>query len=167
MSLSLTQFTRSLKVHASAYDIPAPYILQEGVQTDFPTSEVEGYFLFSTTPLKTNGVTVGDVIYVYNSSDVFQFVTTVQTITNDDYAIYTTDAIDNGYKFTIYQQSAQSGLGNQGCFLMSVNDNVTIDVETLTGNTITGIILNSNDVLPIQVRKLLTSTNDDAIYALW
>jgi hypothetical protein len=166
MSLSLTQFTRSLKVHASTYDIPAPYILAEGQQDDFPYSQVEGYFVLSTTPLKSNGVTVGDVVYVYNGG-VFQFVTTVQTITTDDFWMFTTDAIPTNYTFVIYQQSTKSGLGNQGCFLMSVNDSVTIDVETLTGNTITGIILNSNDVLPIQVRKLLTTTNENAIYALW
>lgn len=167
MSLSLTQFTRSLKVYASNYDIPSPYVLAQGAQDSNPFFEAGlGYSLYSTAAkFVKNKVSVGDILYVYDGN-TFLFVTVVTGI-QDEETIFTNDSISSLYNFIVYQQSEQSGLGNQGCFLMSVNDSVTIDVETLTGNTITGIILNSNDVLPIQVRKLLTSTNGNAIYALW
>lgn len=165
MSLSLTQFTRSLKVYPSNYDIPSPYVLTTGYQEETPDCGELGCILSSEAQFQTRGVSVGDIVYVFDGV-TFAFVTVVSALGENSY-VWTADSINYGNTFIIYQQSALSGLGNQGCFLMSTLDNITINVETLSGDSIPSAILSANDVFPIQVRKLFSNTNNEAIYALW
>lgn len=165
MSLSLTQFTRSLKVYASAYDIPSPYVLTTGTQVDFPECEDFGCYVASDSQFKTKGVSVGDIVYVYDGI-TFQFVTVVTRVESET-VIWTADSIEESFNFTIYQQSALSGLGNQGCFLMSVANGLNVAVVTLSGDVIEAAALSANDVLPVQIRKITSTSDNNSMYALW
>lgn len=143
------------------------------------TSETDGscgepvypYQLLSdTSNFELAGVSVGDIVYVYNNSNVFQFITVVVGIISAN-TIETADYIPIGYYFTIYQQSAQSGLGNRGCTLFfPLGYDNPLGVNTITNTNFYSDYypLSPNTLFPIQISHFLVGDGIGyTTYALW
>lgn len=129
------------------------------------------YYIYSEgSEFITNGVTAGDIVYVYNSSgDIFS-VTEVINVGNEN-IIYTADSVPIDYYFTIYQQSAQSGLGNRGCtlYLPQGYFGGPFEVKSITGTTITSSSFNvsENALFPIQLSHFIQGNGISPTYAFW
>jgi hypothetical protein len=160
MSVFKTTFSRALQVYPSQYPIPNPFVLTTGVQTD------ESSILVSpSSNFITNGVSPGDVIYVYDDGGNFNSITQVTGIISESEAqVANPIAVD--WSFVIYQQSAMSGLGNQGCYLY-VGGTGTLVVTTIGGDSVTFAGVAAGTVLPVQVLKLEEPSTATLVIALW
>ena len=155
------QPSRALQVHPSEYPIPSLAILTTGSQIG------ESSILESPTAnFITNGVSPGDIIYVYDDGGVFSFVTQVIGIINE-IEVQVANNINVDYSFVIYQQSAMSGLGNQGCVLY-VGTGGSLTVTTSGNDVVTFVNIQSGTFFPVNVVKVLsTGTTCSNIIALW
>jgi len=161
MATQKLQPTRALQVYASEYPIPSPAILTTGSQTG------ESSILLSPTAnFITNGVSPGDIIYAYNDGEEFSFVTQVIGILSETEA-QVANNITVDFSFVIYQQSAMSGLGNQGCVLY-IGTGGNVKVLTSGNDIVTFVNIQDGTFFPINVLKVFaeetTATN---IIALW
>ncbi len=170
MSVNLTKFTRALRIYPSQYPIPSPYVLTTGEAIDNSVCDIKGCSLESSSDFIQKGVSVGDIVYVYDAlGTTFQFITVVTFISNNT-LIYINDPISKNFKFTIYQQSAQSGLGNRGCTLYFPQGNSsTFEVKSITDTTIfsADFYLNESELFPIQLSHFIQGNSEKPFYALW
>lgn len=117
-----------------------------------------------------NGVSAGDIVYVYDESNIFSFITVVTGLVGNNF-IYTQDYIPSGYNFTIYQQSAQSGLGNKGCtlFFPEGYEGGALSVISITDTTIysSNYAVYPNTLFPIQASYYTLGNLIIPVYALW
>jgi hypothetical protein len=129
------------------------------------------YYIYSEgSEFVTNGVTIGDIVYVYTSlGDIF--LVTEVTYVNNEYLIYTADYVPVDLSFTIYQQSAQSGLGNRGCtlYLPQGYFGGPFEVKSITGTTITSssFDVSENALFPIQLSHFIQGNGISPTYAFW
>lgn len=129
------------------------------------------YYIYSEdAQFITNGVTAGDIVYVYDDGNTFAFITVVTGILSQ-FEIEVADYIPIDYYFTVYQQSAQSGLGNRGCTLYfpqgySVGP---FEVKSITGTTITSssFDVSENALFPIQLSYFIQGNGISPTYAFW
>lgn len=161
MATQKLQPTRALNVIPSNNaNIPYPYEITLGINTSISS----GYLVDSASTFITKVVSVGDVVYNITdgtSATVLEVVSQTQLLLNADIFLAT------GKSYAIYQQSAQSGLGNQGCVLY-IGTGGNIKVLT-SGNDIV-IFQNIQDgtFFPINVLKVFSSdTSALNIIALW
>jgi hypothetical protein len=69
--------------------------------------------------------------------------------------------------YVVYQASAQTTIGNQGCVLY-IGGPGNVAVTTNGGDTVTLVGLNAGQFVPVQVTKVaLTGTTATNIIALW
>jgi hypothetical protein len=177
MSVFKTTFSRALKVIPSDdCNVPSPNLLIRSINTGVDTNQLidSNAKFYVDVASEADGslrreykVNVGDVVYCYGN---YKAATILEVIDNQT-LLLNADIMDALYQYDIYQEGAQTGLGNQGCFLAIGGDPHVSDIyittiggdETLLNKVETGF-------LPIQVKKVwesnttVTATN---ITALW
>jgi hypothetical protein len=160
MSVFKTTFSRALRVIPSDNAVvPTPYLIHTGVNTSVVTNKlitITGDFIF-------DNVKTGDVVYNISGATAATVVSVdSETQITLNANIFTT----GGQTFRIYQQSAQTGLGNTGCFLY-VGGAGNVTVTTLGGDDVTFNAVPIGTVLPVQVLSVKSSTTATLINALW
>ena len=163
MSVFKSQFSSALSVIPSDNAvIPNPIEISSGTNT----STTAGELIDSAALFVTNNVSVGDV--VYNRTD--GTAATVVTVTGETTIVLNANIFAATAKvYKIYQNSAQSGLPNQGCFLY-IGGAGAVNVVTLAQETVTISGLTAGSILPLQVSKLNSASNGTTatlIVALW
>ena len=162
MSASIIQAHRALKVLPSNdAEIPFPAVAQSGTNTAIVAF---GVLIDSAATFVTNSVRTGDIVYNITDSTAATVVSvTDQTTLIMNANIFTATA----KSYVVYQASAQTTIGNQGCVLyIGGPGNVTM---TTNGNdTITLVGLNGGQFVPVQcVKVFATGTTATSIIALW
>jgi len=177
MSVFKTTFSRALMVIPSDNcNVPSPNLLIRGVNTDVNTNQLidNNAKFYREVSSEADGslrreykVNVGDVVYCYGNYKA----ATILEVIDDRTLLLNADIMDALYQYDIYQAGAQTGLGNQGCFLNIGGDPHVNDIYITTiGGDDTLLIKIDTGLLPIQVKKVwksntsVTSTN---ITALW
>jgi hypothetical protein len=160
MSVFKTTFSRALRVIPSDNAVvPTPYLIHTGVNTSVVTNKlitITGDFIF-------DNVKTGDVVYNISGATAATVVSVdSETQITLNANIFTT----GGQTFRVYQQSAQTGLGNTGCFLY-VGGAGNVTVTTLGGDDVTFNAVPIGTVLPVQVLSVKSSTTATLINALW
>ena len=162
MSATIIQGHRALKVLPSNNaDIPFPAVAQAGTNTAIATF---GVLIDSAATFVTNSVRTGDI--VYNTTD--GTAATVVSVTNQTTLIMNADIfLATTKSYVVYQASAQTTIGNQGCVLY-IGGPGNVAVTTNGGDTVTLVGLNAGQFVPVQVTKVaLTGTSATEIIALW
>lgn len=157
----MSVFKNSFSVAAVVYpsdtvNIPYPNEVKIGTVTSIsPNTRL----IDSTQNFITSGIKVGDTVF---------------NTTNQTYAyvvgVYTTYLILSENIFTAIGQSYSILQGeNNGCYLYigGTSSGSGVEVETIGGNIISFSGVNAGQVLPIQVKKVFTSSTADLIIALW
>jgi hypothetical protein len=161
MSVFKTTFTRSLRAHPSDNaDIAYPSVAESGTNTTATASKL----IDSAATFITNNVKTGDVVHNDTAGTAATVVSVdSQTQLTLNANIFTSTA----QAYVVYPMSAQSGMGNPGCFLY-VGGTGNVSVVTIGGDIITFNGVPAGTTLPIQVLKLRsTSTTATLINALW
>ena len=161
MATQKLQPTRALSVIPSENaNIPSANLVDSGTNTSTSSAAL----LSSSATFNTDGVAVGDVVYNVTdgtSATVINVVNQTQLLLNTDIFLAT------GKTFIIYQQSPQSGLGNQGCVLY-VGTGGTLKVTTSGNDIVTFTNIQDGTFFPINVLKVFsTGTTSSNIIALW
>lgn len=151
-------YRRALRVFASQRaNIPYPAQVTSGTNDGVVASEL----VDTTKDFIALGVKVGDIVYNTTGSaaaTVVEVQTTVLVL-NDDIFLATPNT------YVVYQASEQSTIGNRGCALyIGINDNIT--VVTVGGDQLSFIGVKQGTILPVQIIKLISATNDSHV-ALW
>ena len=162
MSASIIQGHRALRVLPSNNaDIPFPAIAQTGTNT---AVVAVNNLQDSNATFITNNVRTGDI--VYNTTD--GTAATVVSVSGQQSLFMNADIFTATAKsYIIYQASAQTTIGNQGCVLyIGGAGNVTL--TTNGGDVVTLVGLNTGQFVPVQVLKVsATGTTATNIIALW
>lgn len=109
-----------------------------------------------------SGVLIGDIVYNVTDSTLYAYIIGIE---NNSTLLLSDNIIGDGEDYIIYQGQ------NNGCYIY-VPDGVfaggggVIEVETIGGD-IVSFFNPPAGVLPVQVRKLLTSTSVGKLLALW
>jgi hypothetical protein len=161
MSATIIQAHRALKVLPSDNaEIPFPAVAQAGVNTS-----VTAFQLVDTAAtFVTNSVRTGDI--VYNTTD--GTAATVLSVTNQTTLIMNADIFTATAKsYVVYQASAQTTIGNQGCVLY-IGGAGNVTMTTNGTDTVTFVGLNGGQFVPVQAVKVFaTGTTATNIIALW
>jgi hypothetical protein len=156
MSVSKVQFTRALPVIPSdKANVPSPYLIVSGLATDVGTNQL----ICADVDFIEVNVQPGDIVYDIPA----QRAVTVVSVIDANTLEINDDVISTGELFRIYQASSQTGLGNQGCCLLS-NGTADADVVTIGGDSVV-LHLAEGIVCPVQVIKVNSSGTD--LVALW
>lgn len=151
-------FKRGLRLYgAGNVNIPYPQVIASGINTagvDRIRDTNVDFIALNVQP--------GDVVYNTTGSAVS---TVVRVVSNNELLLEGSTFPSTGQSYTLYQQSSQSTIGNQGCVFM-LGDDDTVTVETVGGDVIQLPLLKAGTVVPIQIKKLLVATVDSHI-ALW
>jgi len=163
MSVFKTTFTRALRV------IPTDNAVIPSIQdisTGTNTSVVANQLVNSAGNFINLNVAVGDV--VYNTTD--GTAATVVSVTSATEVVLNANIFAaTGKTYVIYQQSAQTGSGNTGCFLF-VGGAGNVAVTTIGGDEVTFNAVPVGTILPVQVLRVKSSasgTTATLINALW
>ena len=162
MSLFTSQFSRSLQIIPSKNAvIPTPYVLASGFNTDVnPLGYSE--LIDDTKDFIALGIRVGDVLY--NTTGVA--AATITAIINESTLQLNSGILTSTEQdYIIYQQSAASGIGNEGCYLY-FSEETEAKVVTIGGDIVTFIGIGGGSVLPIQLIGC-ESIKDGYGIALW
>lgn len=140
--------------------IPSVNLIDSGTNTSVTTSAL----VSSSSTFLADNVQVGDV--VYNITD--GTAATVISVTSQTEIVLNADIFTATAKsFQIYQQSPQTGLGNQGCVLY-IGTGGTLKVTTSGNDTVTFSNVQGGIFFPINVIKVFeTGTSALDIIALW
>jgi len=161
MSATIIQAHRALKVLPSDNaEIPFPAVAQAGVNTSIVASQL----VDTAATFVTNSVRTGDI--VYNVTDSTS--ATVLSVTNQTTLVLNANIfLATAKSYVVYQASAQTTIGNQGCVLY-IGGPGNVAVTTNGGDTVTLVGLNAGQFVPVQVTKVaLTGTSATDIIALW
>lgn len=163
MSVFKSQFSSALSVIPSDNAvIPNPIEVALGTNT----STSAGELVDSAALFVTNNVAVGDV--VYNRTD--GTAATVVSVTDETTIVLNANIFAATAKiYVIYQNSYQSGIPNQGCYLY-IGGAGAVNVVTLSQETITISGLTAGSILPLQVsaiNSVASGTTATLIVALW
>lgn len=161
MATQKLQPSRALQVLPSNNAvIPSVNLIKTGLTTSFFTlTLVDSSGLFVTNNVKT-----GDVVYnltLGTSATVVKVSNQTTIELNAD--IFT----GTNQNYFIYQQSAQTGIGNQGCVLY-VGTGGNIRVTTSGNDIITFVNVQDGTFFPINVISVFaTGTTASNLIALW
>lgn len=160
MSVFKTTFSRALPVIKSDNNnIPSP----QAILTSKNTSLVASNLVDNTVDFITLNVQTGDVVYnttAGTSATVYKVVSATQLQLNATIFSATGDS------YTIYQESPQTGQGNQGCYLY-VGGAGTLNVITIGGDSLLISGITAGSVLPIQVTTVKAGGTATLVIALW
>jgi hypothetical protein len=163
MSSFTLVYTRALPlIKTDNAPIPNPIVIVSGTSTTTTADKL----VCATGLFVTNGVAIGDV--VYNTTDSTAAVVTA--VDSETTLSLNADVVPTGKAFTIYQNSPQSGLPNQGCYLY-VGGAGNVSVTTIGGDTVLFSGIPAGTILPVQVEALNATTGGTTtatlINALW
>jgi hypothetical protein len=157
MSVFKSQFTRALTVLPSNdANIPFPSPIVSSITTGGATNQL----IDSAVDFITLNVQAGDIVYNTSANQAATVVGVIDANTLELNA----DIMGLGDNYVIYQASAQTGLGNTGCYLLPT-DNSNLTVTTIGGDYVT-IFCYGGVFLPLQVLKL-HSVGSGTVTALW
>lgn len=162
MSATIIQAHRALRVLPSDNaDIPFPAVAQIGINT---TIVAVNNLQDSNATFITNNVRTGDI--VYNTTD--GTAATVVSVASNTSLFMNADIFTATAKnYVIYQASAQTTIGNQGCVLY-IGGSGNVTMTTNGTDTVTLVGLNGGQFVPVQVVKVFaTGTTATNIIALW
>lgn len=163
MSVFKTTFSRALAVIPSDNaNVPYPSSIASGTNTSTAVASL----IDSAATFNTKNVKTGDI--VYNTTDgtaatVISVVSQTTLLLNADIFTATAKA------YVVYAASAQTTIGNQGCFLY-VGGAGNVKVTTIGQDVVTFTAVPVGTVLPVQVVKVHASgsgTTATLINALW
>lgn len=161
MATQKLQPTRALTVIKSDNAvIPFVNLIDSGINTSITSF----LLVSSTSTFITDNVKIGDI--VYNITD--GTAATVASIISETQVSLNANIFQATSKtFEIYQQSSQTGLGNQGCVLY-VGTGGTLKVLTSGNDIVTFVNIQDGIFLPVNVLKVFsTGTSALNIIALW
>ena len=161
MATQKLQPTRALTVIKSDNAvIPFVNLIDSGINTSITSF----LLVSSTSTFITDNVKIGDI--VYNITD--GTAATVASIVSETQVSLNANIFQATSKtFEIYQQSSQTGLGNQGCVLY-VGTGGTLKVLTSGNDIVTFVNIQDGIFLPVNVLKVFsTGTSALNIIALW
>lgn len=140
--------------------IPSVNLIDSGTNTSIISSSL----VSSSSTFITDNVQVGDV--VYNTTD--GTAATVVSVTSQTSIVLNADIfLATSKSFQIYQQSPQTGLGNQGCVLY-IGTGGSLKVITSGNDVVTFLNVQGGTFFPINVIKVFeTGTSALDIIALW
>lgn len=161
MATQKLQPTRALTVIKSD-DAVIPFV--NLIDSGINTSITSFLLVSSTSTFITDNVKIGDI--VYNITD--GTAATVASIISETQVSLNANIFQATSKtFEIYQQSSQTGLGNQGCVLY-VGTGGTLKVLTSGNDIVTFVNIQDGIFLPVNVLKVFsTGTSALNIIALW
>lgn len=158
MGVFKSQFTRALTVIPSSdANIPYPNAIVSGVTTGASTNAL----IDTGVDFIALNVKEGDIVYNTTSKGA----ATVLGVTNATTLELNANMTSGGDNYVVYQASAQTGLGNTGCYLVA-EDIIDVEVVTVGGDLIT-IRLSPNINIGLQVIKLISVSTSAQITALW
>jgi hypothetical protein len=161
MSATIIQAHRALKVLPSNdAEIPFPAVAQAGVNTSVVASQL----VDTAATFVTNSVRTGDIVYNITDSTA----ATVVSVTNQTTLVLNADIfLATAKSYVVYQASAQTTIGNQGCVLY-IGGSGNVTMTTNGTDTVTLVGLNGGQFVPVQVVKVFaTGTTATNIIALW
>lgn len=176
MSVFKTTFSRALSVIPSDNcNVPSPHLLVSSANTSYDsgdpnvlTDNTVAFLVNPTVGGRQYKVNVGDVVYCYDtglSATILEVIDKFNLLLNADIFLGGTTL-----PYYIYQEGAQTGLGNQGAYLyIGVAGNVK--VTTIGQDIVIFFGVPSGTTLPIQVVKVHRveegGTSAEQIIALW
>ena len=161
MSVFKTTFSRALRAHPSDNaDIAYPNVIESGTSTTVTASKL----IDSTGLFITNNVKTGDVVH----NDTAGTAATVVSVDSETQLTLNANIFTaTAQAYVVYSMSAQTSMGNPGCFLY-VGGTGNVSVVTIGGDIVTFNGVPAGTTLPIQVLKLRsTNTTATLINALW
>lgn len=161
MSVFKTTFSRALRAHPSDNaDIAYPNVIEVGTSTTVTASKL----IDSTGLFITNNVATGDVVH----NDTLGTAATVVSVDSETQLTLNANIFTaTAQAYVVYSMSAQTSMGNPGCFLY-VGGTGNVSVVTIGGDIVTFNGVPAGTTLPIQVLKLRsTNTTATLINALW
>ena len=161
MSATIIQGHRALKVLPSDNaDIPFPAVAQAGRNT----SVVANQLVDTAATFVTNSVRTGDI--VYNTTD--GTAATVVSVTNQTTLVLNANIfLASNKDYVVYQASAQTTIGNQGCVLY-IGGPGNVTMTTNGSDNVTFVGLNGGQFVPVQcVKVFATGTTATNIIAIW
>jgi len=160
MSVFKSQFSRALPVIKSDNaNVPYPTSIATGTNTSTSASKLVN----SAATFITNNVKIGDI--VYNTTD--STAATVVSVDSETQLTLNADIFTATSKsYVVYQASAQTGLGNTGCYLY-IGGAGTLNIVTIGGDSLLISGLTAGTVLPIQVLQVKSGGTATLITALW
>jgi hypothetical protein len=180
MSVFKTTFSRALRVIPSDdCNVPSPNLLIQGDNTSVGVDPLElidnNTNFFINVPSESTAsagtrqyrVNVGDVVYCYDTG----LAATIVRVKTQNTLVLNADIFQGGtgVPYLIYQEGAQTGLGNTGAYLYIGGEpnHKNIHVTTIGGESIV-ITQGTQAFFPIQVKKVwLTDTELSQIFAVW
>ena len=165
MSVFKTTFSRALKIIPSDdCVIPSPNLLISGTATGQGTNlliDELAIFLETTTGGVRYFVNTGDVVYNYPANAA---ATVVEVIDEHTLLLNADGIVLENQAYLIYQQGAQTGIGNQGCFIYS---NATGFASGLTlGGDLISLYVEQGTFCPVQFISL-DLRSSGSLTALW
>lgn len=146
-------------------NVPTPNLLVSGTTTSAVTTQLidtAANFIVTTSTGVQYKVNVGDIIYFAGAA-----VTIAQVINATTLLLNTTVSLGSGAVYSIYQQGAQTGIGNQGAVLY-IGGAGDIAVTTSGNDIVTFIGIQAGTFFPVNIVKVnATGTSCTGIIALW
>lgn len=156
-----------MSVFKNSFSVAAIVIPSDDVNIPFPNNVLSGTndsvslnrLVDSSANFVTSGIKVGDTV-LCNDLAIYAYVVAVLPtylqLSND---IFTSV----GFSYSIFQ-----GVNN-GCYIYvgTVTGGTDLEVETIGGNVITFSGLAEGEILPVQVRKVFTTSTAGKLIALW
>lgn len=157
-----------MSVFKNSFSVAAAVIPADNVNIPFPNNVKSGTvtsitpntrLIDSTADFVESGIKVGDTV-LCNDNGTYAYVISVSTT----YLELSADIFTAvGESYLIFQGE------NNGCYIYvgSVSNGSDVDVETISGNVVTfgGVI--AGEILPVQVRKVFTTSTAGKFVALW
>ena len=177
MATQKLQPTRALQVLPSDFaNIPTPNVLiNESLNTDVKSyalidSNVNFFeYVPSEAENSTNNVqynvNVGDIVYCSENN----FAATIVEVISQHELLLNSDIFGgSGWAYRIYQDGAQTGLGNQGAVLYIGGGSGSLTVTTSGNDIVTFVGVSAGTFFPVNVVKVHASGTDCTnIIALW
>jgi hypothetical protein len=156
-----------MSVFKNSFSVAANVIPSDDVNIPFPNNVLSGNvdalttnrLVDSTVNFLTSGIKVGDTV-LCNDDAVYAYVVSV----------FQTYLILSNNIFTLVGQSYSIFQGvNNGCYIYvgTTATGAEIEVETIGGNVITFSGIIAGEILPVQVRKVFTTSTASKLIALW
>jgi hypothetical protein len=156
-----------MSVFKNSFSVAANVIPSDDVNIPFPNNVLSGTntsvtanaLVDSSADFVTSGIKVGDTV-LNNANLIYAYVIAVfptyLELSNDIF-------VSSGVSYSIFQGE------NNGCYIY-VGDTSTgsnLEVETIGGNVLIFYGVLVGQVLPVQVRKVLTTSTAGKLIALW